>query len=179
MTEIDWNQFSKEELVEILEFFDQQPWLVERFDTSSDCYLGHDCSCDVGQAKLPARLIRIKAAASVRRSSGPLGKLLRNAGPSQHHQDPAIRRNDNAPSAISPTSLYRRTAQATGMTAAEFPPTLLSVLNGSDESRRAIDDAEADLTALLDLDNLDHLDIVHDFREFYIRPDTERRTATG
>lgn len=82
MTRIDWESFSKEELVEILHFMEERVWLVEKLSSNSESFAEKDCSCDIVDRPLPESLLHIQAEATrrksrVKRIANPLTSLLR------------------------------------------------------------------------------------------------------
>lgn len=85
MTKIPWNTFTRSELVAILETMDEQSWLIERLDPVDNHYLTQGCTCDVVVETLPSAIVKIRDNA-LRRSAGPLARLLRRGPIPQRKQ---------------------------------------------------------------------------------------------
>ena len=81
MAPINWNQFSKRELVQILEEMQEQVWLVEPLDTERTDLGFKDCTCDISSLPMSEALRSVRDQATRRKKrSHPLTRLLKRPG---------------------------------------------------------------------------------------------------
>ncbi|MEZ6133871.1 MAG: hypothetical protein R3C53_03065 [Pirellulaceae bacterium] len=84
MTAIPWNEFSKEELVEILVELEKCSYILQELWLEDDVHYVNDCLCEPSERVLPARVIELRDRAAMRiekrgrRQSSPLRRLLRS-----------------------------------------------------------------------------------------------------
>ena len=60
MPAIPWNEFSKEELVELLHELEQCQYVVQPLWSESDVHLISDCSCAPTEELLPPRVLELR-----------------------------------------------------------------------------------------------------------------------
>ncbi|MCA9190748.1 MAG: hypothetical protein KDB03_03260 [Planctomycetales bacterium] len=79
MSKIAWSSYSKDELVEILETFEQLDWHVQRLDGNTRT--AKCCTCDISEVDLPVNVRTICQRAARRRNhigllfTGQVGRL--------------------------------------------------------------------------------------------------------
>lgn len=79
MAAVHWSQFSKAELVELLEHLVDQR-CIDPLDTMHDSHFVKVCSCNEEEEMLPSRVLEIRDSAANRvKSTSPLAQVLRTA----------------------------------------------------------------------------------------------------
>ena len=103
MPAIPWNEFSKEELVELLHELEQCQYVVQPLWSESDVHLVSDCSCAPTEEVLPRRVLELRdlaverSARRQRRRESPLRRLLEIPFRRQHasNERAAIRNRES------------------------------------------------------------------------------------
>ncbi len=77
---IEWQEFTKSELVEILTLLQEETWHVQKLSATQAELFSLDCTCDVHPAPLPDRIAEIRDATLRRRQGGsPVTQFLRRS----------------------------------------------------------------------------------------------------
>ncbi len=84
---VDWDKFSKQELVSILRQLEEEAWVVEKLDGDAPTLLLKTCSCDAVESPAPLQIQEtcLQAATRANRPS-PLQRLLRRPSTSSAKQ---------------------------------------------------------------------------------------------